>query len=171
MSESIRKGTVLATAITAALVLMAPVLLTTGAFAQNPHFVKTPTISKTVSDDTATLLASGKVAGLGSDPTDVFLTTSGVVAETECDNPGQGANPPGQDATFGPTTGETVTIQPRHGQITFRDVPLSITVTAEQAGCPGKMQPLITSVTFFDVEVHVVQGETELIHDFGNVDP
>jgi hypothetical protein len=170
MSETFKKMGIPTLVIATALMLMAPAILSTGAFAQNPHFIKDPTISKAISGTTATLLASGKVAGLGSDPTDVFLTTSGVTAETECVNRG-GNNPPGQDATFGPTTGEVVTIQPRHGQITFNNVPLSITVTAEQAGCPDRMQPVITSATFFDVELHVIQGEEELVFDFGDVDP
>jgi hypothetical protein len=170
-ARNIKKITVLATAITAAMVLMAPVLLTTGAFAQNAHFVGRQTIDKEVSGTTATLLASGKVAGLGSDPTQVFLTTSAVTVETECDNPGQGANPPGQDATFGPTEGDRVDIQPRNGQITYRDVPLSVTVTSEQAGCPGKQQPLITSALFEDVTVHVIQGGQEITFEHGDVDP
>jgi hypothetical protein len=172
MSErSIKKITVLATAITAAMVLMAPALLTTGAFAQNPHFVGRQTIDKEVSDDTVTLFASGKVAGLGSETTQVFLTTSAVTVETECDNRGQGANPPGQDATFGPTEGDRVDIQPRNGQITYRDVPLSVTVTAEQAGCPDRMDVLITSALFEDVTVHVIQGGQEITVEFGDVDP
>jgi hypothetical protein len=172
MSESIKKVTMLATAITAGLVLMAPVLLTTGAFAQNAHFVKTPTISKTISGTTATLTTSGKIAGLGSEPTQVFLTTSGVTAETACTNKG-GNNPPGQTATFGPTQGQIATIHPRNGQITFTNAaPLSITVTAAQAGCPDGMTPSITSATFSDVVLHIVQnGQEVLTYNFGTVDP
>jgi hypothetical protein len=170
MSESIKKVTVLATSI-AALVLMAPILLTTGAFAQNAHFIGTPTIDKTLSGTTATITVSGKVAGLGSQPVEVFLSTSGVTAQTECENRG-GNNPPGQDATLPPTEGATATITPRHGQVTFTDAaPLSITVTAEQAGCPDRMTPLITSVTFSDVTLHVVQNGEDLTFEFGDVDP
>lgn len=167
MSEAIKKIGITTLVVASALLLMTPML----AAAANPHFIGTPTINKSISGTTATLTTSGKVAGLGSAPTQVFLTTSGVTAETECENRG-GNNPPGQDATFGPTQGQVTTIQPRNGQITFNNAaPLSITVTAEQAGCPDRMTPSITSVTFFDVELHVVQGGTELIHDFGDVDP
>jgi len=170
MPESTKRVTVLSTSI-AALVLMAPVLLTTGAFAQNAHFIGTPTISKTISGTTATLTVSGKVAGLGSQPVQVFLTTSAVTAETECTNKG-GNNPPGQTATFGPTQGQTVNITPRHGQVTFTNAaPLSITVTAAQAGCPDGMKPSITSATFEDVTLHVVQNGEELTSNFGDVDP
>jgi hypothetical protein len=169
IGNSMKIGIPAATAITSALLLMAPML----AVAQSPHFIGTPTINKSISGTTATLTTSGKVAGLGSDPTDFFLTTSGVTASTECDNRGQGANPPGQDASFGPTEGQTTTIQPRNGQITFHNAaPLSITVTADQAGCPDNMTPLITSATFFDVTLHLVQnGEEVLTFEFGDVDP
>jgi hypothetical protein len=142
----------------------------TAVFAASAHFIGTPTIDKTISDTTATLTTSGKVAGLVSAPTQVFLTTSGVTASTECTNGGSN-NPPGQDATFGPTQGQITTIQPRNGQVTFNNAgPLSITVTAEQAGCPGKMTPSITSATFSDVVLHIVQnGQEVLTYNFGTV--
>jgi hypothetical protein len=143
--------------------MMVGPLLSTGAFAQNPHLVGRISTDKDISEDTATVLVSGKVAGLGSEETDIFLTASSVTVETECDNPGKGANPPGQDATFVDPTGETVTITPKNGQVTFRDVPLSVTVTGEQAGCPPSMDPVITSATFEDVTLHVVQGGEEVL--------
>jgi len=157
-----------ATTIASALLLMAPML----AAAASPHFIGTPTVNKSISGTTATITTSGKVAGLGSAPTQFFLTTSSVTAETECTNRG-GNNPPGQDATFGPTQGQTTTIQPRNGQITFNNAaPLSITVTAEQAGCPDHQAPSITSATFSDVVLHLVQnGEEVLTFNFGDVDP
>jgi len=113
-----------------------------------------------------------KVAGLGSDPTQAFLTTSGVTAWTACTNKG-GNNPPGQEAQFGPTQGQIVNITSRNSQITFHNAtPLSITITAEQAGCPDNMTPSITSATFSDVVLHIVQnGQEVLTHNFGTVDP
>ena len=63
MPESIKKVTVLATAITAALVLMAPALITTGAYAQNPHFIGRVNWSV---DSDGNLDCSGKIAGLGN---------------------------------------------------------------------------------------------------------
>ena len=168
MSENLKKIGIPIATITSALLLIAPIL----AAAASPHFIGTPTINKTISGTTATLTTSGKVAGLGSAPTQFFLSTSGVTAQTECTNKG-GNNPPGQTATFGPTQGQTTTIQPRNGQITFNNAaPLSITVTADQAGCPGNMKPLMTSATFFDVVLHLVQnGQEVLTFDFGDVDP
>ena len=169
MPESIKKIGIPSATIASALLLIAPIL----AAAASPHFIGTPTVNKSISGTTATLTTSGKVAGLGSEPTQFFLTTSGVTAETECDNHGKGANPPGQDASFGPTQGQTTTIQPRNGQITFNNAaPLSITVTADQAGCPGNMKPVLTSATFFDVVLHLVQnGQEVLTFDFGDVNP
>jgi hypothetical protein len=168
MSESIKKIGVPSATVLSALLLMAPVL----AAAQNPHFIGTPTINKTISGTTATITTSGKVAGLGSAPTGFTLSTSSVTVETGCTNKG-GNNPPGQEATFGPTTGETTTIQPRNGQITFKNAgELSVTVTAEQAGCPDGMKPFITSATFEDVVLTLTQnGQVVLTEEFGDIDP
>ena len=142
------------------------------ALAANPHFIGTPTISKVISGTTATLTTSGKVAGLGSAPVSVFLSTMGVTATTVCTN-GGGHNPPGQNAVFGPTQGQITTIQPRNGQITFSNAaPLSITATAAQAGCPDSMTPLITHAIFSNVVLHIVQNNVEVLtFNFGNVDP
>ena len=63
MPESIKKVTVLATAITAALVLMTPALITTGAYAANPHFIGQPNCSV---DSAGNLDCNGKIAGLGN---------------------------------------------------------------------------------------------------------
>jgi hypothetical protein len=168
--NTISKKQVVVPAITAALILMmAPAILSTGAFAQNAHFVGRQTADVDISGDTATLSVSGKVAGLGSDPVTVFVSTSGATVETECDNPGRGANPPGQDATFGPTEGDEQTITPRNGQITYRNVDLSVTVSAEDAGCPPSMEAVITSATFEDVTVHVIQNGEEIIFEFDTV--
>jgi hypothetical protein len=170
--DSINKTRVLVPAITAALVLlMAPAMLSTGAFAQNPHLVGRISTDSDISGDTATISVSGKIAGLGSEETVVFLTADSVTVETECDNPGRGANPPGQDATFEDPTGERENITPRNGQVTFRDVELSVTVTAEQADCPPSMDAVITSATFENVVLHVEQpaGNEVLTESLGDL--
>ena len=168
MTGNIRKIGLPSATIASALLLMAPML----ASAQSPHFIGTPTITKSISGTTATLTTSGKIAGLGSAPTQVFLTTSGVTAETACTNNG-GNNPPGQEAHFGPTQGQIATIHPRNGQVTFQNAAsLSITVTAAQAGCPDSMTPSITSAIFSDVVLHIQQGGTDILtYNFGTVDP
>ncbi len=172
MTASITKLGIPAAVVTSALVLLAPML----AFAANPHFVGTPTINKTISGNTATLTVNGKVAGLGNEPVTLQLTTSGVTVQTACENKG-GHNPPGQTATFGPTSGQTQTIQPRNGQISFKNAaPLTVTITAAQAGCPDGMKPLITSATFSNVQLTLYQGTGTtgpilLQYNFGTVDP
>jgi hypothetical protein len=91
--------------------------------AASPHFIGTPTIKKVISGNTANLFTSGKVAGLGSAPTNFFLTSSGGSATYQCLNPG-GNSPPPKVLTFGQLHGQVVTIQPRNGQITFSNVVL-----------------------------------------------
>jgi hypothetical protein len=178
MSDSIKKIRVPTTTIGLSLLLMiAPML----AAAASPHFIGTPTITKTISGTTATLIVSGEVDGLSKRLTGVSLNTSGVTARTQCTSNG-GNNRPGQTATFGPTEGQLAIIQPRNGQITFKnDAPLLITVTAEQAGCPNGMTPSITSATFSDVVLAITQStskkfingtlEEVLSFNFGTVDP
>jgi hypothetical protein len=165
-----KKLTIASTVLLAFVIIAATIPSIT--LAASPHFIGTPTISKFISGNTATLTTSGKVAGLGSAPTQVFLTTSGVIATTVCTN-GGGNNPPGQTAVFGPTQGQIATIQPRNGQITFINAaPLSIAISAAQAGCPDSMRPVITSATFANVVLHIVQNEQEVLtYNFGNVDP
>jgi hypothetical protein len=129
MLESIKKIGI-PTAITAALVLMAPSLLTTGVYAANPHFVGTPTCEIT---SAGALECSGKIAGLGS----VSQVTAFLQADSTCTNRG-GNNPPGQ------VTGPSETLTVRNGQTVFD--------LAIPNPCPDKM-----TSTFANVAV-VVDG-------------
>ena len=145
----------------------------TAAFAQNPHFVRGPTEpdKSGVNTDTVTISTSFKAAGLGNEPVDVFMAADSVDLTTECENRG-GNNPPGQDLTIEDLTGPVQTITPRNGQITASSS-LSVTVTSEQAGCPDRMQPLITSATFENVVLVIADEDGNIIlsHEFGDVDP
>jgi hypothetical protein len=158
----------IATAISAIIVLAMPL----AALAQNAHFVKGPSdpTKSGINTNTVTLSTDFKAAGLGSEPINVFLTSSNVDLVTECINKGS-QSPPGQAST-GPVTGPTQTIEPRNGQITATST-LSVTVTKDQAGCPDGMRPIITSATFEDVELHIQDqnGNDLLVYDFGDVDP
>lgn len=155
----------------AATLLITLLLTASGAaFGANPHFIKGPTVEdKTISGDTAALTISFKAAGLGNEPVNVFLTASNAIIDTECTNRG-GNTPPGQAET-GAIEGPTQTIQSRNGQITATST-LSATVTAEQAGCPDKMQPAITSALFEDVTLHIqnAAGEDILTANLGDID-
>jgi hypothetical protein len=65
--------------------LLASVLFATAAQAQSPHFVGTPTCTKSLSSG---LTCSGKAAGLGNGPTAAFLTADKVSATYNCQNHG-----------------------------------------------------------------------------------
>jgi hypothetical protein len=171
MQNHLRKTAIPVLAITTALVLMAPML----AAAQNPHFVRDPTDPPNKSGlntSTVTISSSFKAAGLGNGPVDVFMAADSVDLTTECDNRGQGENPPGQDLTIEDLTGPVQTITPRNGQITATGT-LSVSVTSDQAGCPDRMRPLITSATFENVVLVIADeaGNIILSYEFGDVDP
>src|SRR5919197_3400435 len=103
------------------------------AFAQSPHFIGTPTCTKSV---TTGLTCSGKAAGLGNGPTAAFLTASSVSATYECVNKG-GNVAPGQPVVTQDVTGPTQNITPRNGQITFSpNIPVPPTPSA-RTECPN----------------------------------
>jgi hypothetical protein len=143
-------------------------------FAAAPHFVGTPTINKVISGNTANLFTSGKVAGLGSAPTNFFLSASGGSATYQCVNPG-GNSPPPKVFTFGPLQGQIVTITPRNGQITFVNIvlPGPPAPSPTQVGCPNpNWNVALLHITFNNVVLHLVQnGQEVLTFNFGDVDP
>ena len=96
-------------------ILLASILTATAAQAQSPHFIGTPTCTKSL---TSGLTCSGKAAGLGNGPTAAFLTASSVTATYVCQNKG-GNIAPGQPVVTQNVTGPTQNITPRNGQITF----------------------------------------------------
>jgi len=90
------------------------------ATAQNPHFVGEPTCVLNEGGDTVT--CSGKIAGVGTTPTEV-----GIDVEGGCVNK-PGHEPPGHvQATTGP-------IQPRGGRITF-----TVSISLD---CPPGLTPV-----------------------------
>ncbi|MEV5314147.1 hypothetical protein [Streptomyces sp. NPDC052610] len=157
---------------TAALTLATTVVGMSTATAQSPHFVGTPTCTKSLSTG---LTCTGKVAGLGSATTRVFLDASSVSVTTACANPGRPTEiVPGQPITTGAVEGEPVDIPPRNGRINIRAT-LSVPETpAAQDVCPNRRWTvLVTSVTFNDVTLHVEQppGNEVLSFFFGDIDP
>lgn len=153
---------------TAAMTIAATALAISTATAQSPHFVGAVTCDKSLSG----LSCSGKVAGLGSSPTAVFVTASSVEAEYVCVNRGNNIAP-GQGTEHQNVTGPVQNISPRNGQITFRNVllPAPETPSAGEV-CPnGNWTVRLLHLTFNDVAVHVVQGDTHLIKDLGDIDP
>jgi hypothetical protein len=157
--------------VTAAVLMGAMLLLasSSAAYAANPHFVRGPTIVK---NPDLSLTASFKAAGLGNTITDVFLTSSGGVADLQCVNPG-GNNPPPKRVEFGPLQGETVSIHPRNGQITASATIGPPPLPGASEICPNpNWSVTVLSLTYFDVELHIQQGGVDVLtHDFGDVDP
>ena len=109
MRKILSAGTVLTTVLAAGSV----------AFAGNVHFIGSPTCVQSGGQ----LCCSGKLAGVGSAPTNVEID-----AQFQCTN--RGSNQPG-----GLASGQSGPIQPRSGQITFSNV------CTAQGRCPDQMTP------------------------------
>src|SRR6266516_3893788 len=150
--------------------LLVPVLSATAAQAQSPHFIGTPTCTKSVS---AGLTCSGKAAGLGNGPTAAFLTADSVTATYECVNKG-GNVAPGQPVVTQNVTGPTQTITPHNGQITFSPNIPPPTPPSAATECPnGNWTVRLTSLTYTNVVLHIQQppGTDVLTFSFGDIDP
>lgn len=150
--------------------LLASVLTATAAQAQSPHFVGTPTCTKSL---TSGLTCSGKAAGLGNGPTAAFLTASSVTATYVCQNKG-GNVAPGQPVVTQDVTGPVQNITPRNGQITFAPTIPPPTPPSPAVECPnGNWKVILTSLTYNDVTLHVQQppGTDVLIDNLGTIDP
>jgi hypothetical protein len=137
--------------------------------AVSPHFIGTPTIIK---NPNFSLTATFKAAGLANVVTDIFLTSSGGTAELQCVNPG-GNNPPPKLVNFGPLQGQTVTVQPRNGQITASATIGPPPLPGASEICPNPNWSVqIVSLTYEDVVLHIQQGGVDILtFNFGTVDP
>src|SRR5215212_4540003 len=118
--------------IIAVLSLMALALAAVPALAQSPHFIGTPTCTKSL---TTGLTCSGKAAGLGTDPTQAFLTSDSVTASYTCVNKG-GNVAPGQPVVTAPFNGPTQNITPHNCQNTINATLPVPTVPGEASKCP-----------------------------------
>lgn len=140
------------------------------AFAQSPHFIGTPTCTKST---TTGLTCSGKAAGLGNGPTVAFLTADSVSATYVCVNHG-GNVASGQPVVVQNVTGPSETITPHNGQITFSpNMPPPPTPSAKTE-CPnGNWTVRLTSLTYTNVVLHIQQppGTEVLTFSFGTIDP
>ena len=150
--------------------LLASILVSQAAQAQNAHFVGTPTCTKSVSTG---LTCSGKAAGLGNGPTAAFLTADSVTAMYVCQNKG-GNVAPGQPVVNQSVTGPSQAITPRNGQITFSPTIPPPTPPSAATECPnGNWTVVLTSLTYNDVVLHIQQppGTDVLTDSLGNIDP
>lgn len=140
------------------------------AIAQSPHFVGTPTCTKSTSTG---LTCSGKAAGLGNGPTAAFLTADSVTANYVCQNKG-GNVAPGQPVVTQNVTGPSQDITPRNGQITFSPTIPPPPTPSSAAVCPnGNWKVILTSLSYTNVVLHVQQppGTDVLTDNLGNIDP
>jgi hypothetical protein len=145
-------------------------LSVSAAYADSPHFIGTPTCTKSLSTG---LTCSGKASGLGNAPSAAFLTASSVTATYNCVNNG-GNVAPGQPVVLQNVTGPTQTIQPHNGQITFSPTIPPPTPPSSKVECPnGNWTVQITSLTYTDVVLHIQQppGVDLLTFSFGTIDP
>jgi hypothetical protein len=142
---------------------------TASALAASPHFIGTPTLTKTASGD---LVVTGKAAGLGNTTVSAFLTADSVTQEVVCVNKG-GNIAPGQGTSTTSVQGPTQNITPRNGQITFRvTLQAPALPTAAEAGCPnGNWTVRRLSLTYTNVVLHIAQDGSDLTFNFGTVDP
>jgi hypothetical protein len=140
------------------------------AFAQSPHFIGTPSCTKSL---TTGLTCSGKAAGLGNEPAFVFLTADSVTANYVCVNHG-GNVAPGQPVVTQNAQGPTQTITPHNGQITFSATLPVPTAPSSATECPnGNWTVRLTSLTYTNVVLHIQQpaGVEILSFSFGTIDP
>jgi hypothetical protein len=150
--------------------LLASILTATAAQAQSPHFVGTPTCTKSTSTG---LTCSGKAAGLGSGPTAAFLTADSVTANYVCTNKG-GNVAPGQPVVTQNVTGPSQSITPHQGQITFSPTIPPPTPPSAATECPnGNWKVVLTSLTYTNVVLHIQQppGTDVLTDNLGTIDP
>jgi hypothetical protein len=150
--------------------LLGSVLFATAAQAQSPHFVGTPSCTKSLSSG---LTCSGKAAGLGNGPTAAFLTAGSITANYVCQNKG-GNVAPGQPVVTQNVTGPTQNITPRNGQITFSPTIPPPTPPSAATECPnGNWKVVLTSLTYTDVTLHIQQppGTDVLTDNLGTIDP
>jgi hypothetical protein len=164
--RNISRGVLFAAALVAAVAVPA-----TAALAQNnPHFVGTPSCTKSL---TSGLTCSGKAAGLGNGPTAAFLTAGSVSATYVCHNKG-GNVAGGQPVVNQNVVGPTEDIAPRNGQITFSPtIPVPAPPSAASE-CPnGNWTLVLASLTYSNVVLHVQQppGTDVLTDNLGNIDP
>jgi hypothetical protein len=150
--------------------LLASILSATAAQAQSPHFIGTPSCTKSLSSG---LTCSGKAAGLGNEPAAAFLTADKVTATYVCQNNG-GNVAPGQPVVTQNVTGPSQIITPHNGQITFSPTIPPPTPPSSATECPnGNWKVILTSLTYTNVVLHIQDpiGTEVLTFSFGTIDP
>jgi hypothetical protein len=180
MSESIKRKAIPTAAIALALVLIAPAMLSTGAFAIAPtsttrsgglHFVGQPnlTVDKT---DGATLTARGEIAGAGTGAGTATLEAD-VSATVGCITP-SGSNEPKGLQEVSTTTTATAPFEPtRQGRATFTVTTEPITIEDFDFECPSANmeETLVGAITFSNIVLTIEAQTGTITATFADVDP
>jgi hypothetical protein len=190
--NTINKKQVLVPAITAALVMMAPMVLSTSAFAIAPetttkdrglHFVGSPdlTVNKVTDENgivtSASLSATGEVAGAGTGGEATLSATAevtqGCLTNEPPGNPGGGQNAPSGLQTTDTTVTGSDTFTTTNGRGTFDVTTEAITTPTEDFSCPSAQQTeVLVGVTFTDITLTITTNEGKTITaTFADQDP
>jgi hypothetical protein len=154
--------------IIAVLALVALALVAVPAMAaRGLHFVGAPTVTATqdLEAGTATLTATGEVAGAGTGG-EAILSGNAIV-QTGCINPGSKDQQPRglQRQTQTVLASEPFTTDQGRGTFTVSD-----TVSIERT-CPGQQEPVLLGVTFTNVVLTIDAQTGEVTRNFGTVTP
>lgn len=115
-------------------------------FAQNTHFIGSPSIS----DNGTTLTYCAKLAGLGNNQSVTVILSASATVTTTCTNPG-GNVAPGQTKTVSVSASGTFTSD-KNGTVTF----CLTTLTPEPGSCPnGMWSGTVTDVSFTNTRILV----------------
>ena len=161
--------------IIAVLSLMALALAAVPALAVNPdtitqsgglHFVGTPTVTATITNNQAFLTADGEVAGAGKKATATLAADAAVT--TGCINKGsKDQQPSGLKRTTTTTSGQQ-TFDTRSGRGTFSVDTDAITTSRK---CPDDMKPVLVSVTFTNIKLTITSAGKEITAKFPDIGP
>lgn len=192
MQNHMRRTGVPALAFATALVLMAPAILSTGAFAIDPitttkdrgmHFVGDPqlTVNKDFDDNgrvtSASLSATGEVAGAGTGGLATLSATAevtqGCLTNEPPGNPGGGQNEPSGLQTTDTTVTGSETFETTNGRGTFSVTTDTITTPTEDFSCPSAQQTeVLVSVLFTDITLTITSDEgKEITATYADQDP
>ncbi len=164
--------------VTAVTVLLSAFALTS-ALAASPHFKRggQPVCTVTTSGSSASVVCTGKLAGLGNDDLLITVTVSGE-AVYQCQNAG-GNTAPGQNRVLiGPAVAPTFIDADaiKNGNLTFTTSPAVLTapatVSGAAAGCPNPNWTGVNpTLTLTDVSLVIEQPPGTVIFSCSATDP
>lgn len=150
------------------LILIVSTLVIKSSFAENAHFIKTPTIKGSIIQTGKTIklsiTTSFIVSGVENKSTMIYLTTSNITSNnTMCNNKAVK-----QTLVLGPDQSQKISIESVNGNINFNDKLPYMIKNISQTSCPTIH---VKSVSLQDARLHLTQdnGVEILNFNFGNV--